>query len=38
MKKMKYDSLELEVIMFESEDVIVTSNTGGGNDSPEDDP
>ena len=26
MKKMKYDSLELEVIMFESEDVIVTSN------------
>ena len=37
MKKMKYDSLELEVIMFESEDVIVTSNTGG-NDSPEDDP
>ncbi len=26
MEKMKYDSLELEVIMFESEDVIVTSN------------
>ena len=26
MENMKYDSLELEVIMFESEDVIVTSN------------
>ena len=26
MEKMKYESLELEVIMFESEDVIVTSN------------
>ena len=33
MEKMKYDSLELEVIMFESEDVIVTSNNV-----PDDDP
>lgn len=25
MKKMKYDSLELEIIKFEAEDIIVTS-------------
>ena len=34
MEKMKYDSLELEIIKFEAEDIIVTSR----NDSPDDDP
>lgn len=34
MEKMKYDSLELEIIKFEAEDIIVTS----GNNSPDDDP
>lgn len=34
MEKMNYDSLELEIIKFEAEDIIVTS----GNNSPDDDP
>lgn len=33
MEKMKYDSLELEIIKFEAEDIITESNR-----SPEDDP
>lgn len=35
MEKMNYESLDLEIIKFEAEDIITES---GGNKSPEDDP
>ena len=39
MKKMNYESLDLEIIKFEAEDIITASGEGGnGNNSPEDDP
>ena len=39
MKKMKYETPELEIIKFEAEDIITASGEGGnGNNSPEDDP
>lgn len=38
MKKMNYESLDLEIIKFESADVIVTSPQGGNDDTSEDGP